>query len=339
MGIYADYAQTFFDLGLQPVPVEPLTKICRIKNSDKHFFYKKMTQADLDKWIKSHGHWGIGIACGAVSGVVAVDYDLEEYDDGYQYERALCGILEPSPLIKKGKKGWTKFYKYNPKIKNANVKVKGKTLCDILTDGKVTVMPPSSHSDGLDYRWLSVESFEDILPHELPEISLDDIDKITALSKSPLDDFSYPIEDESQDRQNRHLSLFKRTLKLITKHKHTTDVVDDLLKFDMLVHSSDPKGPYFKDPKYCEPGQERPTATKFVDRIIKWKISKHQIDDNFEWSLGQPDLNYWICVDEEKGKFKRSDRKHDFFHFFQRVLGNHKKEFFSETVMQFFDNR
>lgn len=330
MGAFADYAQEFFDLGLQPVPIEPESKICRIYKSDIHFFKKKLTQEQLDKWIKSHGHWEIGIACGHVSGLIGIDFDYQG-ENWQDFERLLIGDLPPAFVIKRGKKGWTRFYRYNSNVKTTGIDKAedGKRFVDVLSDGRVTVMPPSIHQDGMAYQYLTPDTFHDVAPDELNDITSQHIHKIKQLADGALSDIvGREIESSYDLRRNRHMTLFRKILNLATQHSDKNTIAEKLIEFDYAVHRHDEKGPYFKDDKYLKNKSPFDCAISFIDSAVKWK-KKKLLEEGIDWDIGQNDLNFWI--ETEKGQ-RRSTSTADYSTFFDLFLTDARREYFTDSV-------
>jgi len=130
------------------------------------------TKFEMDMWAK----WpkpSICMALGRASNITAIDYDY-----GSEELRAeLVALLPPSPCRKMGAKGFTDFYrgfKHTSKKYICN----GVVVVELLAHGKQTVLPPSLHPEGMNYRWLTDKTMENTSVGELPEIPLDYHDKV-----------------------------------------------------------------------------------------------------------------------------------------------------------------
>jgi hypothetical protein len=93
---------------------------------------------------------------------------------------ALEMVLPPSPVVKAGAKGETRFY-YAPGLASQSWSIDGKWIVEIIGAGRQTVLPPTIHPDtGKPYRWLGPEALEDLRPQELPQLPDDFADQITS---------------------------------------------------------------------------------------------------------------------------------------------------------------
>jgi len=110
---------------------------------------------DLELWttwdLKS-----LGLITGKLSNVIALDYDHRE-DIGNLIQKN----LPYTPLRKVGEKGHTAFYRYNGE-KSQKWSIDGKTIVELLSDGHQTLIPPSLHPNGMNYRWLEEYDFETV---------------------------------------------------------------------------------------------------------------------------------------------------------------------------------
>jgi hypothetical protein len=106
-------------------------------------------------WIRGYPNANMGLVLGTAAGaerVIAVDVDAEDFD---QFE-TIATALPYSPMVKKGKKGETRFYRAPKEIKTKSYNGAEKhRLVDLLTgfDTRQTVCPPSVHPEGPTYIW------------------------------------------------------------------------------------------------------------------------------------------------------------------------------------------
>ena len=108
---------------------------------------KYPTLAELEQWEQTPHN--IGILMGELSGIVGFDFDYDVDD----LQNKILKIIPDSPVKKKGSKGFTAFYRYNGE-KSRSFRKDGQTILDILSDGKLTIMPPSLHPNGMTYQWI-----------------------------------------------------------------------------------------------------------------------------------------------------------------------------------------
>lgn len=337
--IFEDHAQEYFEYGLQPIPTKPFVKACMIPGYDKDFYEKKLTQEVLDKYIKSHGHWDLGIVCGEMSGVIGIDFDFEGYNDSKFLENMLIGALPPTPAIKKGAKGWTRFYKYSEVFASTRslkrfVPELGveKTFLDILSNKKITIMPPSRHKDGsnLLYEWVGTKHLIDCL-EDLPELTIKDLELIEKVWK--FDISSVEKERPSQNYlKNRHDKIFGFVMRKSEEVETIDELINLTFNFDINENSKDPKGPYFQDPKYAKRKEPIEACKDLVTRLCNWK-EKNSKEKGIEWSIGQGSTSFWINIgSEEKPKWARSESFKDFSRFFAMRYPTARKDFMSHVV-------
>jgi hypothetical protein len=113
----------------------------------------------------------LGVALG-FAGVVALDVDTE---DAAQLA-AIRAAVPASPVAKAGAKGFTAFYRAAPGavIPSRHFAAGRKQgICDLLSTGTQTVLPPSPHPAGHAYRWLTVDTLLTVQARELPEAPAD----------------------------------------------------------------------------------------------------------------------------------------------------------------------
>jgi AAA domain/Bifunctional DNA primase/polymerase, N-terminal len=75
-------------------------------------------------------------------------------------------------------------------------KIAGCNVLDLLAEGRQTVLPPSRHPSGCDYRWTGPDALEDVDPDELPELPADIIEQLA----KALRPFGYQAEPERLPR-------------------------------------------------------------------------------------------------------------------------------------------
>jgi hypothetical protein len=114
-------------------------------------------------------------------------------------------------VMKEGARGITMFFKSHVQVLSRDFKINGKTVLQILSDGRQSVLPPSIHPDtGRPYFWTSKFSLYD-LPHvdDLSSIPHDYIERIEKIV-SPLgykpEAEKKPFNDADEDDSFRALN-------------------------------------------------------------------------------------------------------------------------------------
>ena len=143
---FKEVAKQYVAKGISVIPAVYGKKGCEMMHWN---FYctKYPTLEELNQWeLTQHN---IGILTGELSGIIGFDFDYDV--DGLQEK--ILKIIPDSPVKKKGSKGFTAFYRYNGE-KSRSFRKNGETILDILSDGKLTIMPPSLHPNGMLYEWV-----------------------------------------------------------------------------------------------------------------------------------------------------------------------------------------
>jgi putative DNA primase/helicase len=94
---------------------------------------------------------GIGIATGAVSGIIVLDIDGPKGLEALRRLEAELGPLPRGPTVKTAR-GWHRYFKSVPDEFTRCSAVDG---LDVRGDGGYVVAPPSSHASGHTYRWVA----------------------------------------------------------------------------------------------------------------------------------------------------------------------------------------
>ncbi len=124
-------------------------------------------------------HWcrqpdlNIGVLCGAASGhIIALDLDIDD-EEGIARIMGLPGLN----VSKVGKRGVTRFFRYDPDDPIPSTKLAG--CLDLLAEGKQTVIPPSVHPDlKRPYQWVGDHPLDQVEPADLPLITMETIREI-----------------------------------------------------------------------------------------------------------------------------------------------------------------
>ena len=157
---FAEWGMRYFESGFSVLPVRPGSKVpgTYLSSSRKWINMKGWSKYctelpsadDVEEWSSWPGA-GITLMCGPASNVVAIDYD--DRDD---LHAAICaGLGKASPVRKKGKRGYTEFFRYNGE-RSRSFEVDELTVVEILSEGSHTLLPPSIHPDTKEpYVWLT----------------------------------------------------------------------------------------------------------------------------------------------------------------------------------------
>lgn len=214
--MFSDHFNEYFERGLVVIPLRG--KIPVIKNWSL-FAQKRPSNLLIDLWGKKYPRNNIGLLTGKLSGIIAIDIDKD----------SALKLVPPSPFVKKGKKGETRFFKYNGEI---NFKRHDLGI-ELLSDGNQTVLPPSIHPEtGKPYVWNGLYSLIDGDIDELPDLDKDFYKKTSMI----------PVE-RGTETSGRHNKLIEICSSMIGRGEDPTSIVEELMKYDEENHPD----PYFYD--------------------------------------------------------------------------------------------
>ena len=169
---FKDTAQKLYDKGLSVIPLMENTKRPFITGWQKH-----CEEQIKDPLVYTSKTCNIGLCLGKQSEIVALDFD-SNIDNKHEEIKKICGN---SPVIKKGAKGCTMFFRFNNE-KSSKYSINGDMVFEVLSTGNQTVIPPSIHPDtNLSYIYTSEKGLKDIDITELPYLPLDFKEQIDKL--------------------------------------------------------------------------------------------------------------------------------------------------------------
>lgn len=297
MSVFNDNVYELFELGLSVVPVDGNTKACY-----KHwsaYSDRLPTDDEINAWVEeSKPGDGIGLICGKASNIIGIDFDYTG-PGADVLEQAILGILPPSPIAKKGGKGWTKFYKWSklngPKAINKKVGDRNMRVIDVL-DNRLTVLPPTVHKEGMNYRYITPFTLQDI--HEVELLSIDDttINAINDLCLAETDTLM-------QTKEGRHDKLFGYHMIACRRARNFDEYKQMLWDYDIEMHSDNPKGPHFQDQRNFSRHGNAETfldyeAKRWLNSYKSWLKKKHNEDFIFVDDIGDDveigEYQYWL---------------------------------------------
>lgn len=256
--IYANFASKYHELGLPVIPLEGKSPKGTSLIGWQKYSDEPLSTYQLDQWTSDLPYNNIGLVLGKQSGVVAFDLDQESPEVLKAYEKC----IPKSPVIKKGKKGFTAFYRFqnqqNAKIMDNN----RNTVVDFLCDRRQTVLPPSVHPEtGTEYTWLTPDTLLDIKVNDLPDINNA---HIRAMEK---DLYGMAIAPGDGPVMGRNDYLKSYAAHLVARGLDIERIVQELVQEDLNRH---PNNPLFSDPREFGSlaGNPMGTALKFYSNIL-----------------------------------------------------------------------
>ena len=199
---------------------------------------------------------GIGLLCGKLSGVVAVDIDT---DDQTLIE-AIQKVAGPSPVKKKGRKGYTAFYRWDGEAPHS-WDVNKQRVVDLLSNGRQTLMPGTQHPDGMTYVYITEDTLEGYelanLP-TLPKTFNADLDALLEPMQTPEDRLARR-DKPTEPRDDTKTEIFQSIAAQMwaTINKTALDRLDDWVP--QLVRGSKPDGKGYRCKAFWR-GAENPNV-------------------------------------------------------------------------------
>ncbi len=264
--IFAANVNQYLERNLSVIPLRECSKEPFLRNWTR-FSKQRPTRDEIETWVSDHPSSNIGLCCGPASGVVVFDLDLDLTRKLHrQIYKKIKIYIPDSPIKKVGKKGFSLFFKDNG-VRSRTISVKvpsGETInvADFLSAGRQTVLPPSLHPDTRKpYRW-SETSLLATPVEDLPEFPIENLDKIESILKK--------LEAKPQGKNivsGRNNALKSMAVAAIHKDKSDSDVVKELVKYDLANHGQ----PLFSDQSdsQMQNGTPEDNALKFVKNIRK----------------------------------------------------------------------
>lgn len=240
----------YFELGLALIPVKRGNKN-PIINGWQQYCKTKPTVEQLTYWENHHRGCNYGLPLGPANGLVALDIDTDN--------PITLKMCPQSPLVKRGAKGETRFFRYHSKVRTTKLFQKSKGV-EILSDGTQTIIPPSVHPDTKKpYFWLSKDTLENFDINDLPILDP------TFLHTLPRIDGRDKITKEIY--QGRNDKLKAMAVAALNNFKGIEEVARELLEFDQEYHSP----PLFSDIKEPSNKSKNPydNALRFVRSVHK----------------------------------------------------------------------
>lgn len=190
---FAQAAQRLLDNGYSPLPISPISKApselrggkWRPMTNWQRFRETPVSGFLLKTWC-SYPDCNVGILTGtratATHVVACVDFDTDDPDILMDLQRA----LPLSPVMKRGKRGFSAFYL----VPNGTDGFRT-AIVELLTNTRQTVIPPSIHPDtGRPYVWTGPATLLETPAAALPVLNEDELtrfrDTVEALTDKPI---------------------------------------------------------------------------------------------------------------------------------------------------------
>lgn len=231
--IYKDKCLDYLNAGYSVIPDKYMKKRPAIKGWTD-FCNRFPTSSEVENWGHSFKQSNIAVCTGDASGIVALDLDCIDPE----ILKILEPLLPPSPVEKRGSKGYTRFFQYRNEATQV-IKVNGKVVLELLSKGKKTTIPPSVHPDGHEYEWVGKALLE-VDKHDLPILP----PALFAHIEMKLQQCELDVYEHKKIITGRTLALGAKASEYIASQKDLSSAITDLITYDSVNHDK----PLFTDP-------------------------------------------------------------------------------------------
>lgn len=153
---FLDAALPLAALGFAVFPISPGSKLPAIskKAGGQGVLDASRDDAQIRAWARRFPCANVGVACGKISGITVLDFDLKtgasETVKRFAEQKRL---FHPTATARTPSGGWHLYYAYAPDLLNSKSQL-GPGI-DVRTTGGYVVAPPSVLADGSGYRWVT----------------------------------------------------------------------------------------------------------------------------------------------------------------------------------------
>lgn len=243
--IFSDNALKLYSLGLSVIPISRNSKIpVGFMKNWSQYSDRLPTDEEIDAWSKRAPAASIAVVCGSASRVVCIDIDDDKLLSDMDIPR--------SPLVRRGKKGEARFFKWAPWM--VSFSVQGRF--DFIAGGKYVVIPPSIHPDTNNpYIWTGeykTMAGED----KLPELNQNDLIELR----------NKYSKDFSVEHAGRNEKLKSMASAAFFNGQEEEATINELLEYDQANHTK----PLFSDVHeqyYRKTRNEKLAAQLFVRNV------------------------------------------------------------------------
>lgn len=232
---YADNQKAYQQKGYSVIPGKYGSKMPAIKNWSS-YCYKYPTTDEVMSWMRNFSETNLDLALGEASGIVALDIDCVDE----RILEVIMPMLPESPVVKRGSKGETRFFKYTGEA-TESLKFNGEMVVEILSSNKKTTLPPSRHPNGLNYVWTSENSLIDIDKDNLPLLPPALFAHLGSVLKTTFPDMVQESLGKIKSGRNDELSSICGTL--VQQNLPISTAINELIAKDIEIN--DP--PLFTD--------------------------------------------------------------------------------------------
>ena len=259
MNYYKEVGKQLLTKGITALPARYGSKAALLTGWTE-FFDRKPTRDEMKEWADLK-EANLDILLGRCSNLVALDIDT----DKPEILDLIKHLLPESPVVKRGAKGETRFFRYVGDVTEM-LKFNGECILEVLSDNKKTTM--GLHSSGVEYKYTSEKTLLNINASDLPVLPPALIAQLQLILKNSFGDGS--VENYGRVTSGRNATLSSELGRLLSAPHSIEQIVKDLIKFD--IENNVP--PYFTDIEEHEHSEPYSNAVVFYGSHLKSHNSK-----------------------------------------------------------------
>jgi len=292
---YAEFQKLYQQAGYSVIPGKYGSKLPAIK-AWSDYCYRYPSVDEVMSWMTNFSETNLDLACGKASGVIALDLDCTDQ----RILDVILPILPQSPVVKKGSKGETRFFKFTGE-QTESLKFNGEMVVEILSSNKKTTLPPSRHPNGLNYVWLSEETLLTINKTDLPILPPALFAHLGSVLRTKFPDIVQ--ESLGKIKSGRNDELSSLCGKLVQDNLPVGEAVNKLIEFDAEIN--DP--PLFTDANEFRHTEPVSNALMFYSNHLNTINNRHYRDSK-EYEIPiMPRTSKKGDVTSEEGEPKKSN--------------------------------
>lgn len=232
MNHYKTLGKALNEKGITALPARYGSKAALLKGWTT-YFSQKPTGSEIAEWSELP-EANVDVLLGECSNLVALDIDT----DSPEILAIIKHLLPESPVVKRGSKGETRFFRYAGDV-SESLKFNGEMILEILSEGKKTTS--GLHPNGSEYVYTSELTLLDVDQCDLPVLPPALISHLELKLKSAFGDGQ--VDSYGKVSSGRNSSLSTELGRLLSEPHTVPQVIESLLEFDKTNNTP----PYFTD--------------------------------------------------------------------------------------------
>lgn len=291
MGVYEDIKQAAFTYCAFELPIIPLCSSNHRGCSDNHKSvcnspgktpvlkawskHMQTTEDDLDEWFDRNRYMNIGLKLGQTTHHNLIGIDIDGELGAATFETVSKGQIVPHTWEFTSGNGRRLLYQLPNGIvtkKNRFVWKEGHEELAFLAEGQQTVLPPSQHANGKQYKWVELHAPTECDIAMAPQWILDIVTQKVSTESSgdpedlPFGEQSTPVvleENMVEVREGGRSNYLARIVGSLCAKRN--------LSKEVIIQTA-----MTQNRKYCKPPLTEPEVSAMVETIFNSEMEKHQ---------------------------------------------------------------